>query len=984
MKRLVLLSLVVIAAFSAIPIAQMRVVPLDEEQGHVALGLALRHLSNVGIFMHTTAHPDDENNGLLVMLNRGQGYRTALATATRGNGGQNEIGPEIFEALGVLRTGELAALHRFDGAEQYFTRAVDFGYSFSIEETFEKWGRAEITADYVRLIRMIRPDVIITLPPTGNAGGQHHMASAVITRDAYKLAGDPTKYPEQIKEGLRPWQPKKLYQSGGFGFPGEPPPTGKVTGVNSGIYDALLGRTYSEIGTEARSMHKCQGMGQLLSLPVAASQSTYQLVETTLPSQMQRDETSLFDGVDSSLMSLAKYAGARAPRDLTNGLQVVSNAVQNAARNFDTVSPMSGDATVKPLLDGLFAVRVLRRELRTMAIDEAGKYEIDFRLRQKEREFQQAVTLATGLKVEALADDGVVVPGQTVKVNVIVANRGNAEVAIKQVKFDGFESDPSTSSGQAPSTGAGQVPTCTMTAFTGGGFGFPGGGRGRGRGAPAPPPQPMSSVKKDQVAHCEPTVRIPANTKISEPYWHRSGEAGRYTFDADAPFGLPFRPTPFYVQATLAFPGGDEVIVGQPVQYRYEGGMFSGEKRTDLLVVPAISVRVTPQIAIVPAASIRSTGRSEDRSVPTSAQTGRGRRQTPAGRAGRAGGAGGADGSGRSSDRPTNDAPGPPAADREIRVTVVNDSPGPADATIRLEAPSGWSVQPGSQSVKFDRADEAFTVRFQVTPSARTANGEFDVRAIATANGQPFGRGFEVIEYPHIRRYHIYDEAETTLKVIDVRVQPNLTVGYIMGTGDQVPPAIQQLGAKVEMIDADELAWGNLSRFDVIVTGIRAYENRTDLRANNRRLLDYVFNGGTVIVQYNKFEFNDAQYGPYPAKVSSDRVTDEFAPPRLLDAHNPVFTTPNEINEAAWKNWVQERGLYFLGEKDSRYHDLLQLEDNFTYNKGPKLGSLVEGVYGRGRWLYVGLGLWRQLPAGTDGAYQLLANLISLGRKGGR
>ena len=196
MKRLVLLALSSSSPrFIAFPTAQMRVVPLDEEQGHVALGLALRHLGNVGIFMHTTAHPDDENNGLLVMLNRGQGYRTALATATRGNGGQNEIGPEIFEALGVLRTGELAALHRFDGAEQYFTRAVDFGYSFSLEETFEKWGRDEITADYVRLIRMIRPDVIITLPPTGNAGGQHHMASAVITRDAYKLAGDPTKYP---------------------------------------------------------------------------------------------------------------------------------------------------------------------------------------------------------------------------------------------------------------------------------------------------------------------------------------------------------------------------------------------------------------------------------------------------------------------------------------------------------------------------------------------------------------------------------------------------------------------------------------------------------------------------------------------------------------------------------------------------------------------------------------------------------------------
>src|SRR6478752_3346712 len=235
------------------PQAQMRAIPVDEEQGHVALGLALRHLNNTGIFMMATAHPDDENNGLLVQLNRGQGYRTALATATRGNGRQNEIGPEIFEALGVLRTEELAAIHRFDGAEQYFTRAVDFRYSFSIDETFEKWGRDEITADYVRLIRTIRPDVIITLPPTGNAGGQHHMASAVITRDAYKLAADPTKFPEQIKEGLRPWQPKKLYHSAGFGFPGEPEVAGKVARINSGVYDPLLGKTYAEIGSEARS-----------------------------------------------------------------------------------------------------------------------------------------------------------------------------------------------------------------------------------------------------------------------------------------------------------------------------------------------------------------------------------------------------------------------------------------------------------------------------------------------------------------------------------------------------------------------------------------------------------------------------------------------------------------------------------------------------------------------------------------------------------
>ena len=321
----------------------MRVVPLDEDQGHVALGLALRHLGNTGIFMHATAHPDDENNGLLVMLNRGLGFRTALATATRGNGGQNEIGPEIFEALGVLRTEELAAMHRFDGAEQYFTRAVDFGFSFSIDETFEKWGREEITGDFVRLIRMIRPDVILGLRPDGTGGGQHHQASAVISREAFKLAADPAKYPEQITEaGLQAWQPKKYYFLGRFGGPRDAaPPGARLLSLNLAGYDPLLGRTYAEIGSEARSMHKCQGMAQLLSLPGPAP-STFELVESAIPARAGsapagRDEQSLFDGIDYTIGGLARFAGPHVPRELTAGLAAIAAAVQNAQKAFQTV-----------------------------------------------------------------------------------------------------------------------------------------------------------------------------------------------------------------------------------------------------------------------------------------------------------------------------------------------------------------------------------------------------------------------------------------------------------------------------------------------------------------------------------------------------------------------------------------------------------------------------------------------------------------------
>src|SRR5262245_22303635 len=303
------------------PDAQMRVSPLDEGQGRVALGLALRHLSNTGTLMMATAHPDDENNGLLVLLNRGQGYRTALATATRGNGGQNEIGPELFEPLGVLRTEELAALHRFDGAEQYFTRAIDFGYTIDVDETLKKWGRDEIVGDYVRLIRTIRPDVMSAQSPTATGPGQHahHAVAAMLAHDAYKAAGDPTKYPEQIMEGLRPWQPKKFYFATGFGGGQAQAQPAARCRVDLALYDRLLGRTYSEIGTEARSMHKCQGQAQLLALP-GPSASTFQLAETTIPGQLDKDERSFFDGVDTTIAGLAKLAGPRPPKDLTEGL----------------------------------------------------------------------------------------------------------------------------------------------------------------------------------------------------------------------------------------------------------------------------------------------------------------------------------------------------------------------------------------------------------------------------------------------------------------------------------------------------------------------------------------------------------------------------------------------------------------------------------------------------------------------------------------
>ena len=852
------------------------------------LGVVLRQLNTVGTFMMATAHPDDENNALLALLAKGQGIRTVLVTATRGDGGQNEIGPELFDALAVLRTEELLAAHRLDGAEQYFTRAVDFGYSFSREETFDKWGREAILGDFVRMIRAVRPEVIAGMSPDGQGGGQHHQASAILAREAYAAAADPSRFPEQLKDGLRPWQPKKFYFSAGFPFQRgggvssngarrrrDSPPDATVTAVDVGSYDPLLGRTYAEIGSEARSMHKCQGMSALIALPGTAVAS-YRLVETTLPGNAGTRESSLFDGVNTSIEGLIRFAGERPPQDLVLGLAAVSGHARTALEAFEQAGRK---AVRESILLGLAAVRNLRGRLVALPLSDDARWEIDFRLDAKERQFARAAVLAHGLRLEALADDGLVTPDQPVTISVLVANPSTDNVIVDQVSFAGFD-QASVACGEDVLASEGIV-----------------------------------------IYQCSSELRIPANAEPTGIHWTHVPGTARYAFDDSLPFGLPFRPTPFRAIFDIEFSSG-RVSIEQPIEYRYADDIFAGEKRTALIVVPQFAVEITPEIVIIPW-------------------------QTK--------------------------------APREVRVTVTNTGREPATGEVTLEVPAGWTQTPDATTVRFNREDETRTVRFTVSPGVATI-GSYQVQAVVETPTGRFDQGYQVVEYPHIGRRHLVRSSRATFNVIDVAIEPNLTVGYVDGVGDAVPSSIEQLGAQVEYLDADALAWSDLSRYEVIVTGVRAYERRPDLRANNDRLLRYAHDGGTVIVQYNKFEFNDAQYGPYPVQVSRDRVTDEGAPVTVLAIEHPLFTWPNQIDETTWDNWVQERGLYFLGDKDPAYLDLVELEDSFKWNPGIKRGALVEARVGDGRWIYIGLGLWRQLPAGTTGAYELLANLLSLGR----
>ncbi len=846
---------------AAVPAAQLRVQPVGERPGDVALRLMLRKLTTVGTFMQAVAHPDDEDNVLLARLGHGRGMRTVVVSATRGEGGQNEIGPELSESLSVLRTEELLAAHRFDGAEQFFTRAVDFGYSFSVEESITRWGRTEIVGDFVRHIRATRPHVVAAFVCGGDGGGQHHQASTALTIEAVRDAADPSKYREQLRDGLRPWRVLRLFCTKGFGGPDEGPDLLTVDGRE---FDPLIGRTYAELGTEARSMHKCQGTTQLVPLPGDVRGRVYRLVDDGNAPAAHPLQT-MFDGIDTSIEGLAKHA----PGD---------EAIAFALRGISKAAAMG------ELAPGLRAVRELRRRLAGTRAHDSGLDEIDFRLAQKEQQFERALLLSRKVRLEAIADDGVVVAGQPVKVTAVAASHDAAGIVVRFVSFGGLTASA------AP---------CQGTATAG---------------------SPIACKVEARVAAAGPTTI----------YWAaREDATARYDFaplPPSVPFGAPFAPSPFTARFELAIEGLP-VNVDQPIEYRYSD-VVAGEKRMELHVVPAFAVALSPPIVILPTEPSASADRA-----------------------------------------------------RTVRVSVTNSGKGPASGDVRLQVPDGFTVSPPRTAVQFSREDEVVTVEFRVSPPPGVRPGAHVINATFTsAPGDPGSRaGFDVIEYPHIRRRHLVRPASARLKAIDVRVAPRLRVGYVMGVGDQVPQAIEQLGVPVQLIGPDELAAGDLSTYHVIVTGVRAYERRADLRANNHRLLAYAERGGTVLVQYNKFEFNEAQYGPYPAKVSAGRIADENAPVEVLVPDHPVFNRPNRIDADTWKGWVQERGLYFLGERDRRYVDLVRMTDPFPFNAGPKTGALVEARVGEGRWIYVGLGLWRQLPAGTDGAYRLLANLLSIG-----
>jgi LmbE family N-acetylglucosaminyl deacetylase len=827
--------------------------------GEIEVRLALEKLGTLGSVMMIGAHPDDERENVLAYLALGRHVRTAYLSLTRGEGGQNLIGPEQGDELGIIRSQELLTSRRIDGAEQYFTRAIDFGFSKTADETLQKWDRNKVLGDVVYNIRRFRPDVVILVfSGTPRDGHGHHQASSILGREAFSLAGDPTKFPEQLAY-VQPWSPKRLMMNAGGPGGGQNKGKGKAAkaaappdlSLDVGVYSPELGASFGEIGGASRSANRTQGTGA---------------AETK----------------GSQLAPMDTVAGDKATKDLFDNLDITWNRLPGGAVVGDLVK-QALDSFVPAHPEALLPALIKTRPLIAAIIANTG----DPLAERKLKELDELIAMCSGLSLEAQSDKAAVSPGATLRVNFAAIQRLPGEVVLTGIRLTGMDDAPTVN----------LAPTVLVN---------------------------------NQPARYNASFPVPANQPYTQPYWLEQPKDGAlYSVRDPRKIGLaedaPVLEAHFRVQVP-----GAELELTRPVRYRYVDRVY-GEQVRPFTVIPPVAVSL-PEHALV-----------------------------------------------------FGDA-----KPRKIEVAVKSNG-GKVAGDLRLDVPTGWSIDPALHHFELAATEEQTNVSFNLVPPAGDSRGK--IRAIAQVGNQTVSTGTEVIQYPHIVIQTLLPPAEATLVRADIRILSK-TVGYVMGAGDDVPQAIRQLGCEVTLLTEADLAHGDLARFDAIVTGVRAFNTRPDLRANYQRLFDYANGGGTLIVQYNVPEGGAppappaqgaipavadggllAHIGPYPIRITrNDRVTLEDAPITFPNPELRLLHAPNPISSSDFDGWVQERGLYFADEWDPRYVSVLESHDP---GEMPHPGGMLYAPVGKGAYIFSAYDWFRELPAGVPGAYRMFANMLS-------
>ena len=777
------------------------------------------------------AHPDDENTALISYLARGRKARTAYLSLTRGEGGQNVIGPEKGPELGIIRTQELLDSRRIDGGQQFFSRAIDFGFSKNSKEAIDKWGHDAVLGDIVWVIRKFRPDVII-LQFTGTYRDGHgqHQASAILGREAYGAAADPQKFPEQLKF-VRTWQAKRLMVNR-RGF--TPKMQKEIDAlphkleIELGQYDPLLGYSYGELAGISRSFNESQSDG---TPRVRGEDKTILVTLEGTPATKD-----LFDGIDTTW---ARFPGGRETGKL----------LEHAAETWNPQRPYE-----------IIPVLAQAKEL-AAKIDDPGAQD-------KLPEIDETIAKCAGLWLDFTADQREIVSHTPVKLTVTAIERTALPVKLLSLKIGGQELKR-------------QQQEITLT--------------------------------QNKTVSIDESRTIDAGTTYTQPYWLVDPPGNnRYSVRNMELTGLAQNPPPMELTAKVRI-GQSDVTLKRPIVYRYIDRLH-GESIKPVAYIPPVSVRFLQPTILFPA--------QESKRI-------------------------------------------------ELEVTGhVSDAKG----TVTLHAPQGWTVSPSEQAVALDRPGEPQLFAFNLSPTAAMESGE--VSASLQIAGATLDVDVRKIDYPHIPLQTLFPKAEAMVVRTDA-VTLSKRIGYVMGSGDDVPDALRQLGCQVVMLSPNDLTQGDLGIYDAIVTGVRAYTERPDLVANEGRMLDYVHNGGTLVVQYNRIERGSdnilRHLGPYPFEIGHDRVTVEEAPVKF-DASHPLLNSPNKISEADFSGWVQERGLYFASKWDPRYQTPFETHDP---GEAPMKGETLVTKYGKGVYIFTAFSWFRELPAGVPGAYRIFANFLS-------
>ncbi len=799
---------------------------------------AIKKLNFLGSVLYVAAHPDDENTRLISYISNKVKARTAYLSLTRGDGGQNLIGPEIRELLGVIRTQELLAARRTDGGSQMFTRANDFGYSKHPDETLAIWDKKEVLSDVVWAIRKFRPDVIINRFNHRTPGSTHghHTSSAMLSVEAFDLVADKTVYPNQL-EHVSTWQPKRLFFNTSWWFYGSRENFEKADKTNlldfeTGVYYPKLGLSNPEIASLSRSQHKSQGFG---STGTRGSQTEYiELIKGELP----KDKTNIFEGIDTSWNRI-------------KGGKAIGEILYEVENKFDFNNP---SASISQLVKAYQLIEQLE-DTHWKSI--------------KSKEIKDIIAGVSGLYLEAVSKESNTTRNSNITINIEAINRSSASIKLKSIK----------------------IPTLGITET------------------------PETNLENNIRKTYELNGKVTAEAKYTSAYWLKEkGSLGMYTVNDQKLIG-----TPETTHETKAIFNIE--IDGVALAYKNDivfktNDPVKGEVYKPFEIIPTISASIKDKVIIY--------------------------------------------------------ANGP---SKQVPVTIKAGASN-LNGTVSLSHPEGWQVSPSTINFGLFQKGEEKTVVFTVTAPKNQSEGYISPKV--KTNGNIYRNEVITIAYEHIPEQTVVLPSETKVVRLDIQ-KKGQNIGYIEGAGDVVPESLRQIGYKVTTINPETISTETLKSFDAIVVGVRAYNTIDQLKFKQEHLLNYVKNGGNLVIQYNtnrRLKVTD-NLGPYPFKLSRDRVTDENAKIKFLAPDHPVLNSPNKITPEDFNGWVQERGLYFPNEWSKEYTAILSANDK---GESEKKGPLLVAKYGKGYYVYTGLSFFREFPAGVSGAYRLFANMLSLGK----